>query len=187
MGSLNIRSRSAKLEGTPPGVELYIKGNAGVKVGLKTTLPHVLIDQSECWEAVGLESTFRNMDKFAARSNRKGIEQIGRIAREGLQCLRIERGGGGEDAIPRIARNKGFSPPIVLEMGEIPPPKIYAQMGRVEVRDASQPLRTDWHDTADTRRYTEGKVDITAWKVKPSIDIFVVPGDVRGAIVDTIV
>jgi hypothetical protein len=163
-----------------------MRGNAGVKIGIEATHPRVMIDQSDCWEAVGLERTFRNMDKFVSRSNRKGIEQIGRIAREGLQCLRIERGGGRGAAISNIARYKGFDPPIVLEVGDIPPPKIYAQMGQIRVYDRTEPVRTEWHDTADTRRYTEGAIS-TTWRVKPSIDIFVIPGDVRGAIVDTLV
>jgi hypothetical protein len=189
MGSLDIRSRSARLEGTPPGLELSVTGNAGTSIGIKTTHPRIRIDQSESWEAVGLEKPLRNMDKFAARSNRKGIEQIGRIAREGLHLMAIERGGR---VIPHIARNKGFDPPIVLEVRQIPPPRIDAQMGQVEIHDRSRPVRTQWLDTADTRRYTAGSVGIT-WGVRPSIDISVVPGtelqylDTRGSIVDTLV
>lgn len=188
MGLLNIRSRSAKMEGTPPGKELHITGNAGAKIGIKTTQPQIQIDQSDSFECVGVGPTLRNMKKYSARSNQKGIEQIGRIAREGLQFLRIEK--GGDRAIQNIARSKGFDPPITLEVTSIPPPKIFAKMGKLEIQDQSQPIKVEPRDTPDTRKYTPGDVSV-AVGVQPSIFISVVPGtelkylDTRGSIVDT--
>jgi hypothetical protein len=188
MGTLNMRTHNAKLEGTPSDVEISISGNSGAKVAIQTTQPRVLIDQSDSFDAVGVGGILRNMDKFAARSNQKGINQIGRIAREGLQCLRIERGGSGEGPIiAQIARNKGFKQPIHLEVRDIPKPKTHAIMGTVDIQDASEPIRSDTVKTRDTQRYTPGTVDITAWKDKPFVDIFLIPGDVRGTIVDCIV
>ena len=191
-GTLNIRTQNARLQGTPPGLELSIRGNSRARIEVKSTHPRIIIDQSPSWESVGLEKPLRNIEKFQAESNQRGIEQIGRIAREGLEMMRIERGGSGHGAIPRIAARKGMKNGYVT-LKDIAPPNISAQMGEVKIRDVSGKIETKWLETADTTRYTPGYVSIT-WGLKPSLEISVVPGTEleligqgTGANLDTIV
>ena len=106
--------------------------------------------------------------------------------------MAIERGGGADTAIQRIARGKRERSPSYLEIRDIPPPRIAARMGELRVYDRSETVRTKWTEAADTQRYTPGDVK-TTWGVKPWIDISVVPGteleflDTRGTIVDNLV
>jgi hypothetical protein len=120
-------------------------------------------------------------------SNQKGIENIGRIAREGLQCMGIERGGSGHNAFSRIGASKMAKPPTRLVSTMIPPPKIYFQRGQLEVYNRSEPVQISTRETADTRRYIEGNVS-TAWKTAPWIKVSYVSGiPPKGAIVDSLV
>jgi len=187
LGSLATKTRNAKQEGTPPDLEISIRGNNGAEVGIKTTRARIFIDQSDSFEVVGFGGSLRRMKKFAAESNQKGIAQIGRIAREGVMCMRIERGGSGERAISRIARNKGLEGFRRAEMADIPPPKITAQMGSVQIYDRSGKVQTNTYETADTQKYTSGVVTHT-WGVKPWMNISFIPGTPPGgAFVDSIV
>jgi len=175
MSALNCKTQNAVMQGTPPEMKVSIRGNNSVKVGISTTHLKIFIDQSDCFEAVGVGPTFRQMDKYAARSNQKGIEQIGRIAREGRMMMSVERGGGGDTALPRIARDRGRKPHANLVVQEIPQPKFYVQPGEVKIYDRSGTVQTSTYETADTQRYIPGGVTVTLG-VRPSIDISIAPG-----------
>ena len=173
-GMLNIRTQNAKLEGTPPGLKLSMRGNSMGRLRVKSTPPRIQIDQTRSWESAGIESPLRNLQKFHAKCNQKCIEQIGTIAREGVEMMRVERGGGGDTAIQRIAAREGYKD-ARLTIKNVAPPVIGAQMGKVDIQDVSQRVRTEWHETEDTSRYIRGSVTVT-WGIRPSIEITVVPG-----------
>ncbi|MCL2002600.1 MAG: DUF6470 family protein [Oscillospiraceae bacterium] len=185
MGTLDVRTRRARLEGTPPYLTTTIRGNAGAKVGLDITPPRILIDNTPSRESMGIYKVLRHMDRFAAQGSQRANEQIGRIAREGLELMKIERGGGGKDAIQRIARNKGRKN-VRLTIKPVTPPSISAQMGTVAVRNESATVRTAVQEGADTTRYTPASVAVT-WKTRPSIEITVIPGGHTGVNVDELV
>jgi polygalacturonase len=175
MGALDIKTQNAVMRGTPSDLRVSMRGNAGAEIGMNTTHPKIFIDQSDCFEAVGVGPTFRQMDKYTAKSDQKATEQIGRIVREGRMMMSVERGGGGDTALPRIARDRGSKPYANLVVREIPQPKTTAQMGEVKIYDRSRRLQTSTYETPDTQKYIPGGVTIT-WGTKPSIDIFIAPG-----------
>jgi hypothetical protein len=161
-----------------------MQGNAGAKIGMTITHPRVHINNTSSRESMGIYSVLRRYEKFAAESNQRGIEQIGRIAREGLQIMKIERGGGGGwDACRRIARSKGMKGSARLTIRAAAPPVINAQMGTIETRDESVRVRTTVNRGADTTRYTPASVDIT-WRERPSIEIRFIPGSHTGVNLD---
>ena len=173
-GLLNIRTQNAKLEGTPPGLKLSMRGNSMARIKVTSTAPRIRIDQTRSWESAGIEKPLRNLEKYHARCNQKCIDQIGMIARKGVEMMRIERGGGGDTAIQRIAARTGYKD-ARLTIKNVAPPDIGAQMGRVDIQDVSQRVRTEWREEEDTSRYIRGSVTVT-WGVRPSIEITVVPG-----------
>jgi hypothetical protein len=89
--------------------------------------------------------------------------------------MSVERGGGGEDAIQRIAKRKAVRDPVRLTIKMVTPPEIRAQMGSVTVQDGSEKVRTNWIKGQSTLRYTEGAISFS-WNVEPSMEIFVIPG-----------
>jgi hypothetical protein len=187
LGTIDIRSRPARLEGTPPYLNTTIRGNAGARVGLDITHPRVHIDSTPSQESIGIYSVLRRYEKFAAESNQRGIAQIGRIAREGLQIMKIERGGGGGwDACRRIARSKGMKGPAQLTIKTVAPPNINAQMGEVTVRDESRRVQTTAQKGADTTNYTPASVSIT-WRTQPLMEITFIPGNHTGLNVDAVI
>jgi hypothetical protein len=185
MGTLAIQTQRARLGGTPPYKTVSIQGNAGARVGLDITHPYITIDSAPSRESMGIYKTFRHIEKFAAESNQRAIEQIGRIAREGLAIMKIERGGGGEDAIQRIARNKGMKN-VRLTIRPVTPPRISARPGTVHARDESTRIQATVQEGADTTRYTPASVNIS-WRTRPSVEITLIPGNHTGLIVDQVV
>jgi hypothetical protein len=174
LGFIGIKTASAKLEGTPPDLELSMRGNAGAEIQIKSTQSSIRIDHRRAVESVKRESALRNIKMRAAEGNSKALEDIARIAREGLELMSIERGGGGENAIQRIARRKMDTHTRVV-IAAIAPPETSVQMGEVRTWDASEKLQTKWSEGKSTQRYTPGFVSYS-WHVKPSLDIFIVPG-----------
>ncbi|MDR0292698.1 MAG: DUF6470 family protein [Oscillospiraceae bacterium] len=176
MGIIALKTRSARLEGTPSKLNfLSLDNNNGAKVHLKTTPPRVQIDQTRSWESAGLETPIRNVLRYEAESMQRGTNQIGRIAREGLEMMRIERGGSGEGAIQRIAARKGYQD-VRVTIKNVAPPEITGILGTIDLQDASAEVRIEWSDLAQkTARYVPASVAVS-WSVEPSFEIVVVPG-----------
>jgi hypothetical protein len=185
LGTIDIRTRAAKIEGTPPYLTARVSGNAGAKVEMDITHPRIQIDSSPSRESMGIYKTFRHIEKFAAEGNQRAIQQIGRIAREGLQIMKIEQGGGW-NAARQIAKNKGMKGPPRLTIKAVTPPNISAQPGTVSIRDASQKVRTTVQEGADTTRYTPATIAIS-WRTVPTVDFTFIPGSQAGINVDEFV
>jgi len=183
MGLLGLQMRNARLEGTPPYLTVHTRGNAGAKVGLDITHPHILIDSTPSRESMGIYTVLRRYKKFAAESNQRGIEQIGRIAREGLEIMEIERGGRGEGAIQRIARNKGRKD-VRLTIRAAALPNINVRPGAVNIRDESTKVQSTTRKGADTTRYVPSSISIS-WKQKPAIELTFIRGSYKGVNIDT--
>lgn len=187
LGTIDVRTQNARLEGTHPYLTANIRGNAGAKVEMDITQPQIIIDSARSRESMGIYKIFRHMDKFAAESNQRGIAQIGRIAREGLEIMKIERGGGGGwDAARRIARNKGMKGPARLTIKAVTPPDIDVQPGTVQTRDASVKVQTTVREGADTTRYTPASVSIT-WRTRPTVEFTFIPGNHTGLNLDEMI
>ena len=175
LGALAIKTQHARLEGAPAKHELSIRGNNGAAIRIKTTQARIRIDQTRLRESIGIDTPLASMDKFFYKAKQKVLDRIGGIAREGLAIMKIENGGGGgSEAMTRIAARK-LNRDAQLTLGWIASPEIGAVMGKVDIRDATKEVRTDWPEVPKTKQYIPGSVSV-GWAVEPSMDIRIVPG-----------
>lgn len=171
LGYIAIKTQGAKLECVPSKLTLAMQENAEAKINVKSTAPRIRIDQTRSWESAKIESPIKNTLNFEARGLQKGLERIATIAEEGVAMLRIERGG---NPIKEIAARKGYKD-VRLTIKSVAEPDVSAQLGTIEIQDASSTVKTNWSNTENTSRYVPGTVTIT-WGVEPKIEITVVPG-----------
>ncbi len=171
LGSLSARSEPARLEGAYEKKQLSIRGNNGARVQLQTELPQIRIDQSASFASAGLQESLPQYLEFCEKSYQAGLERIGGIAAEGVRLMQIEKGG---NAIAEIARNKGYKE-VRLTIKPVTPPQISADMGFVEIQDASSKAQIEARDIASTVHYTPASIEFS-WLTRPSIEIWVEPG-----------
>jgi hypothetical protein len=175
MGTLAIRSQSARLEGGPAKRHINIRGNSQARIQMQSTPAEIRIDQTASRDSAGIVPIMESNRRAAAKGVRHFDQRIGGIAQEGLAVMKIERdGGGGWAAMRRIAANKGYKN-VRLTAAWVNPPDISATKGSLEINDASQKVQSGSYETPSTSRYTPGSVTIT-WGTEPSITITVIPG-----------
>ncbi|MBO8142816.1 MAG: hypothetical protein H0Z37_11710 [Firmicutes bacterium] len=75
------------------------------RLHVKTTLPSVRVDPSRALADIGLKPIGQIAAESASKARIIGLEAIRQIAREGDRMARIET---GENAVPAIAKEKGY-------------------------------------------------------------------------------
>lgn len=171
LGSISIRTQGARINCQPGHYKLDMQGNGDVAVNLKTTPSQLNIDQSPSFASAGLQKSLKQNSEFSNSSLQKGMEKIGQIAQDGLQFLRIERGGS---PIASQAAAKGRKEvQVVAKSVELP--DISYTPGQVNISSDINNLQSTWQYVESSSEYTPGEITITLG-VKPNIEIFVEPG-----------
>jgi len=169
--SVSITTKNAKLDAKSNRCASNMKGNAGARVRLRTTPPKLRIDSTETNAALGRKDPLRQFRDYAAVSEQRGIQKIGDIAREGLEFLRVERGG---NPIARQAAAIGLKD-VQVTIAPIPLPEISFTQGDLQVSADINTLETRWQYDDGKSGYTPGKVTVSVAQY-PRIEITVEPG-----------
>lgn len=85
-------TENAKQTIEQPKADLSIEQISG-RFDIKTELPKVLIDQTECFAEVGLKGPLRLIYDQGQRAQQIALEAIGQIASEGDQMMMSQAGG----------------------------------------------------------------------------------------------
>jgi hypothetical protein len=170
-GAISIRSQNAKVHCRPARYELNLKGKADAKVNLKSNLPKIGIDQSASFASIGMTGPLEQGLSSGASAMQRGIDQIGRIAREGMHFLRIEQGG---NPISEIASTKRREMPKIT-LRAVERPEISFVPGSVTNKPDVMTLESNWEYIESQSEYVPGEV-VVSWGTRPSIEITVEPG-----------
>jgi len=172
-GAISIQTQHAQIQCRPARYELNMQGNASAQVSIDSEPPQLHIDQSESFASAGYLSPLRQYREYSAAAMQRGIDQIGRIAQEGLQFLKIEN--LPNRPFGQIAAAKGYKD-VHVNIKAVKPPTIEVTRTPIKIKFTGlDGLESDWALGQNNSEYIPGKVTIS-WATRPSIEISVEPG-----------
>ncbi len=170
---LNIQTRRAELNVIRSRrMQLNLRQQAA-EMQIQRRMARVQIDQTQCFAEAGLKTALALGDAAAQQSLSRGMEAISSIVSEGLEFLRIERGG---NPIKSIAAGRGvrMRTPTVVSMPQSRP-QITVDPGSLDITWTPHTVSAEWE-------MVDGEIEYIPYEIQfsmestPSIDITLAEG-----------
>ncbi|MDL2273046.1 DUF6470 family protein [Oscillospiraceae bacterium OttesenSCG-928-G22] len=167
-GQIGLRVTPAQLQVVSSGKMNMAIDNQPPEMEVKRQWPQLHIDQSQVFAECGIPSPMRQAKDYYQRSLGKGMQAIGKRARNGREYLNIENKQNPSATIAKrdSIRYKGVHT-VTMPKSR---PKMKFDVGGVEIRWKMGDVVIEWNREAPEARYTPYSIELF-WREEPKIEI----------------